>query len=447
MKTETDTQTSTDTPIRDLVVPFIPTAEDFALYERMHGRASQAAGTHTLGTGSPATTAGQAQPQPRVRTPLAPFVISALQLKEMKIPKRPALLDRWMCEGDLGYIFAPRGVGKTWLAMSLPRAISQRTPLGLWAAGSSSGTSSSDSSSPGLPASESAEKVIPATPDLDPIPTGADACVPVLYVDGEMAMELTQYRSNGLQMEHSGVHYLHHEHLFNSDTTTINLGEATDRQAITDLILQQGFRVLILDNLSALASGVDENKGMDYEPIGHWLLELRRRRITVIVIHHAGRNGFMRGHSKREDACAWIIELRDARQDTEKGAKFVSHFTKPSRNTGDPLPDLLWHFTTDKARGITDIKCELAQASEYEQFIQHVCEGVTKQADLAEMMGKNKGTISKWARRALQEYRLSGSVHKLQPPKQDASKQDIKIRVHASDDEMDEVDEDEAESF
>lgn len=188
-------------------------------------------------------------------------------------------------------------------------------------------------------------------------------------------------------------------------------------------------KVLILDNLSSLASGVDENKGMDYEPIAHWLLDLRRRQITVIVVHHAGRNGAMRGHSKREDACAWIIELREARAEDEPGAKFVSHFAKPSRNTGDPTPDLLWHFTTDKKTARTHIHCELAVNSEYEQFIQHVCEGIQTQADIAEMMEKHRGCISKWAAKALRENRISGSPRRLLPPAKHA-----KTRVHANDD-------------
>lgn len=264
----------------------------------------------------------------------------------------------------------------------------------------------------------------------------------MLYIDGEMALKHTQYRARGLDL--SKVHHLHHEHLFNQNGNCLNIGEPEDRQRITGLIIQNGYQVLILDNLSSLASGIDENKGMDYEPLSHWLLDLRRRKITVIVIHHAGRNGFMRGHSKREDACSWIIELRDARQEGDPGAKFVSHFAKPSRNTGDPLPDLLWHFTTDKVSGITDIHCELAQVSEYEQFIQHVLDGVTNQKDIAEMMGKHKGTVSKWARKALQEGRLSGSANKLLPPKELPSGPRVKMRVHASDDDLDDDEDDDS---
>jgi hypothetical protein len=424
-----------------MITPYTPTAEELEWYERTCARrefpevsappgaaastpdtAAAVAASHTQSTAAPAPHAhpGSAfashaqaralpgQPPPP-RPPLAPCVLTAEQLATLVIQPRPALLDRWLCQGDLGYIFAPRGVGKTWMAMALPGAISCRRSLGLWLAGDAS------SSSPA-----------PTAPDSPPAPDH----IPVLYVDGEMALNLTQYRAKGLDLSH--VHHLHHEHLFNQQERSLNIGEAEDRQRITDLLLQQGYQVLILDNLSSLAAGIDENKGMDYEPLSHWLLDLRRRKITVIVVHHAGRNGLMRGHSKREDACSWIIELRDARQEADPGAKFVSHFAKPSRNTGDPLPDLLWHFTTDKVSGITDVHCELAQVTDYEQFIQHVVDGVTAQIDIAEMMGKHRGCISKWATRALSEGRISGSPRRPLPPAKCA-----KTRVHANDDDDD----------
>ncbi|SKA99837.1 AAA domain-containing protein [Prosthecobacter debontii] len=313
---------------------------------------------------------------------LSPCLITASDLQNALLPPRLKLLDRWLCAADLGFIFAPRGVGKTWLAMALPLALSQGGSLGLWQAG--------------------------------------EQPVTVLYVDGEMPLELTQQRTRLLGLGER-VQYLHHETLFEALGCSLNIGLEEHREALTSLIVSHGFQCVILDNLSALASGVDENKGSDYEPIGQWLLELRRRKITVIVIHHAGRNGFMRGHSKREDACSWILELRNAKTDAEPGAKFTTHFAKPSRNTGQPIPDLLWHFTTSD-EGLAHIDCQLAITSEYEQFIQHVNEGVEKQVDIAELMGKPKGTISKWAAKALEQGLISGSKNKLLPPKPKSSR-------------------------
>jgi hypothetical protein len=304
-------------------------------------------------------------------------LVHARDLETMNLPPRLHLLDRWLCESDLGFIFAPRGVGKTWLGMALPAAISKGAGLGLWAAG--------------------------------------EQPMRVLYVDGEMPLELSQYRSRGMKVAEGDVTYLHHELIFERQETCLNIGLQDHREAITRLLVAQGFRILVLDNLSSLASGVAENKGDDYEPIAHWLLELRRRKITVIVIHHAGRNGLMRGHSKREDACSWIIELRDAKSDNEPGAKFVSHFAKCSRNTGDSMPDLLWHFTTSES-GEVAIHCETAQVSEYEAFIQHVLDGVETQVEIAEMMNKLKGTVSKWALKAVNEGLIKRVGNRLLPP-------------------------------
>jgi hypothetical protein len=332
------------------------------------------------GKPSPATTAAFID--------LNSCLVTAADLETAELPRRLKLLDRWLCAADLGFIFAPRGVGKTWLAMALPAALSQGKTLGAWSAG--------------------------------------EQPISVLYVDGEMPLELTQYRSRAFGLGEGAVSYLHHETIFDKLGSSLNIGLIEHRDAITALVVEKGFQCLILDNLSALASGVDENKGTDYEPVGHWLLELRRRKITVIVIHHAGRNGFMRGHSKREDSCSWIVELRDAKSEGEPGAKFVSHFAKPSRNTGEAMPDLLWHFTTD-ASGQASITCELAQTTEYEQFIQHVLDGVEHQKDIAEMMGKHKGTICKWAGKALKEGRITGSKSKLLPPPQTGD------RTHRSD--------------
>lgn len=427
------------------ITTFVPTPEELAESAREHARSVFPAGsaTHTQSTGATAPLHApppQAQALPAQRPPRPPLddcLISSAELAQLHIPPRPALLDRWLCEGDLGFIFAPRGVGKTWMAMALPGAISRGSALGLWAAGDAT---------TGPAPSASAEPPASTAPDSGgdaEAPRGGATPLPVLYVDGEMSLKLTQYRNNGLHLDTSHVTYLHHERMFEVQTHCVNIGEAEDRERLTDVIVRRGYRVLILDNLSSLASGVDENKGTDYEPLSHWLLDLRRRKVTVIVVHHAGRNGMMRGHSKREDACSWILELRDARQESDSGAKFVSHFAKPSRNTGDPLPDLLWHFTTDPATGITDIRCELAVENDYEQFIQHVLEGVTNQKDMAELMNRHKGTVSKWARKALEDGRISGNSHKLLPPRSKDNKP-VKSHYHPDEDSGDEDEEDDS---
>src|SRR6266566_3874654 len=106
---------------------------------------------------------------------------------------------------------------------------------------------------------------------------------------------------------------------------------------------------------STLASGMRENEADSWELVNNWLLDLRRRKIAVVIVHHAGRSGEMRGTSKREDNVFWIIALDDAKKDADdkRGARFVSHFHKPSRNSQEDIPAVEWHFVTESSGEVT----------------------------------------------------------------------------------------------
>ncbi len=60
-----------------------------------------------------------------------------------------------------------------------------------------------------------------------------------------------------------------------------------------------------------------------------WLLRLRRKGISVLLVHHAGKGGAQRGTSRHEDVLDISIELR--RPDgyvSSEGARFEIHFAK-----------------------------------------------------------------------------------------------------------------------
>src|SRR5215831_10603286 len=79
--------------------------------------------------------------------------------------------------------------------------------------------------------------------------------------------------------------------------------------------------------------------------------------------HPAERRGEMRGTSKREDNVFWIIALDDTKKNAEdkRGARFISRFTKPRRNTQEEVPAYEWHFVTEDATGEVSISHRLAQ--------------------------------------------------------------------------------------
>ena len=289
-------------------------------------------------------------------------VVTARELRELELQPRRKLLGEWFCEGDLGFIFASRGVGKTWFALGIARALSNGGEFGHWRAYNR---------------------------------------VKVLYVDGEMPPDLMRDRCDGLNGCSGELEFLNHEILFERTNKVLNIIEPEVQSAITKRCVATGTKVLILDNLSTLASGMKENEADSWELVNSWLLELRRLKIAVVILHHAGRSGEMRGTSKREDNVFWTIVLDDTKKDADdkRGARFVSRFTKPSRNTQDEIPAYEWHLVTDNASG--QVSVSYKQTQTLELFRQCIEDGVADNMELAEELKVSRGTISKWAKKGI----------------------------------------------
>jgi putative DNA primase/helicase len=90
-----------------------------------------------------------------------------------------------------------------------------------------------------------------------------------------------------------------------------------------------GVELLILDNLSTLTTIIRDNDADSWNPIQEWLLRLRRGGISVLIIHHAGKDGAQRGTSRREDILDTSISLRrPADYAGVEGARFEIHIEK-----------------------------------------------------------------------------------------------------------------------
>ena len=90
-----------------------------------------------------------------------------------------------------------------------------------------------------------------------------------------------------------------------------------------------GVELLVLDNLSSLTAALRENDSDSWSPIQDWLLRLRRRGISVLIVHHAGKTGGQRGTSRREDVLDTSISLRHPSDYApEQGARFDVHIDK-----------------------------------------------------------------------------------------------------------------------
>jgi hypothetical protein len=292
---------------------------------------------------------------------LTAATVTASELQTLPITPREAILGKWFRQGDQGFIFAPRGVGKTWLAMLFAHAIATGGKAGPW-----------------------------------------DAPKPrrVLYVDGEMALDLTQIRYRALSATPGdNLMFLHHEVVFQRTGKVLNLTSLLVQESLLQHAIENKMEVLILDNLSCLFSGVKENDADAWEMILPWLLQLRRHRIAVVFIAHAGRNGFMRGTSRREDAAVWILSLSEPVEASivTTGARFVARFTKCRNTPSEDAPALEWHFQREDADGV-NVKWSVADPLMI--FRGCIEEGLNTCSDLAAEMQVSKGQISKIARRA-----------------------------------------------
>ena len=292
--------------------------------------------------------------------------VSSLVFREMEIPEREPLLDPFFKAGDYGLIFAPRGVGKSWLSLMIAKALTESGKLGdHWEA-----------------------------PEVKR----------ALYLDAEMNLADLQKRCRHLAIQNEQFQILSHEMIFSEsqDTLSLNLADPTQQDALKEHCLTEKIDVLILDNLSTAFRGLNENESDSWEQVSPWLLELRRHGIAVILVCHAGRNGNIRGTSRREDMAHWIISLEEMDTGIEGAHEFKTKFTKCRNCVGSDVPSLAWLMSEDD--GIAKVSTSAIDLQS--QMIELIQGGMTSASDLSTELGKAKGTISKWARKAADDGKI-----------------------------------------
>jgi putative DNA primase/helicase len=76
-------------------------------------------------------------------------------------------------------------------------------------------------------------------------------------------------------------------------------------------------------------TSVKENDADSWLNIQKWLIGLRQRNTSVLLIHHAGKNGNQRGSCRKEDILDTVIALkRPGDYENHEGSKFEVKFEK-----------------------------------------------------------------------------------------------------------------------
>ena len=301
-----------------------------------------------------------------IRAPLQAVGIN--DFLNLDIPPREMLLDPILPERSLAMLYAPRGLGKSWLALSIGVTIASGQPLLRWIA-----------------------------------PRQRN----VLYVDGEMPLVSLQERLKAISAGFGGDIPNDAFRILAADQVEggINLSSGDGQRSLDQLL--KDIDLVILDNLSTLATTTSESASDAWVPMQNWLLKLRRRGISVLLVHHAGTNGRQRGTSRREDALDTVIALRRPEDySPDQGARFEIHFEK-LRNRVDgvgaiPFEARLENVGTGIRWSLSDLKPPLLlQAAEL------FADGLTVR-EVAATLRISKSEAGRLRLRALAERLVSG---------------------------------------
>lgn len=246
---------------------------------------------------------GSTEPEPKGR-PLINLLVTGPELAKMQIPPREMIVAPFLATGSLNMVTAARGLGKTFFGMELCRSVTLCQTFFEWQ----------------VPAARR-----------------------VLFLDGEMPTEMLQERFLFLYQGNISdrLAILPSEALWTKDKPlNLNDPESQDRiQGLLDDLTARGQKpaLVIIDNLSSMSFGTDENDNSLQDSILRWLMGLRHQGYAVLLVHHTGKNGEQRGASRREDFLDTSIRLTKPETDTEgEGAAFKIEFTKERGRKAHP---------------------------------------------------------------------------------------------------------------
>src|SRR4051812_22947966 len=228
------------------------------------------------------------RPRPLMDAPHPPpEAISAGGLLLAELPPRTAILAPLLQEAGLCLLYGPRGIGKTYVAMSMA-----------WAAASGSSF----------------------------LGWQADKPRRVVYVDGEMAAADMKTRLAAFGPPPDSLSFILSE--ISGVRRLPDLAEFAGIETLWKACGKRWPDLLVVDNLTSLA-GHHRNNPDPWKAMQHFFLMLRRRGTAVIIVHHANKDGGQRGSSNKEDVLDLVLALRQPRDYRQsEGARFELHVEK-----------------------------------------------------------------------------------------------------------------------
>jgi len=285
---------------------------------------------------------------------LKSLTIKELLLHEFK--PRELILAPWLSSQSLTMIYAPRGIGKTFVSLGIAYAVASGTGFLRWYADKPHGVLFIDGEMPGGALKERAANIVLA---ID-----KEIAAPLIFITPDM-------QQNGMP-----------------DLATLD-GQEQIEQFITDEI-----ELIIIDNLSCLVRSGRENEAESWLPIQEWALRLRAKGKSVLFIHHSNKSGSQRGTSRREDVLDVIINLkRPADYTADKGAFFEVHYEKARHLYGEDTTPFEARLSTD-SEGRQCWLTRTLEESTSDKVTSLFNDGLN-QTEIANELGVNKSTVSR----------------------------------------------------
>lgn len=213
----------------------------------------------------------------------------------------------------------------------------------------------------------------------------------VLYLDGEMPA--TEMQKRFKEVLATG-NYAGAESNIKIVTPDLNFPNGMPNLATEEgqerlLPLLDEMDVIIVDNISTLASGGKENEAESWIPLQAWALKVRAMGKAVLFIHHANKDGGQRGTSKKEDIMDTVIKLsHPADYDPAQGARFEVTYDKSRNITGTDTEGFEAHFTKSgwAFKSLADVR--LQKVHELKALNPKI-----SVRDIAEELGMPKSTV------------------------------------------------------
>jgi hypothetical protein len=300
--------------------------------------------------------------------------LRALEIEEflaLRLPPREYILSPIIPTHGLAMIHAPRGVGKTHIALGIAYAVASGTKFLRWTAPQARG---------------------------------------VLFIDGEMPASTLQERLAHIvaasEREPGAPLRIITPDLQSAGMPDLSLADG--QTAIGDSL--EGIDLIIVDNISTLCRSGKENESESWLTVQSWALQQRAKGRSVLFIHHSGKGGAQRGTSKREDVLDTVIGRRPPDYDPANGAVFELRYEKARGFYGKDAEPFEAALTADE-HGRQCWTMRTLEDSTYERIIRLLNDGLS-QAEIAAELHLAKSTVHHYTKRAKADGRIKKQEQK-----------------------------------